>query len=278
MYTFTNKNLIFLKLQVLLHNIVFPEGPAFDHKGRIWLVEKEAGNLIVMDNNIATRIHTGGHPNGIAIDKNNVVWFCDSLQNSIRTYNPSTQQCQTIIASIAGEKLKMPNDLAFDHTGNLLFTCPGDTLEDGSGYICCLTPHQKLSIIYTDMFYPNGLAFSKDYKTLYVAETGTHFIWKFDWNPASNLLSNAKKWVYAGGPIGPDGIALDEEENLYIAVFGSGYVKKANAQGVLVEQIELIGKNPTNCAIDPMGKMGILVTEAETGSLIQIPSKAKGIL
>ncbi|MGJ7033493.1 hypothetical protein [Niabella hirudinis] len=68
-------------MRALINNIAFPEGPAFDREGTIWLVEKEAGNLICYKDNQWYRYFVGGAPNGIAIDANNLLWFCDSKQH-----------------------------------------------------------------------------------------------------------------------------------------------------------------------------------------------------
>lgn len=265
-------------MKILLKEINFPEGPAIDNTGKIWLVEKESGNLISIDNQQVERYKVGGHPNGIAIDKSNLIWFCDSLQNSIRTYNSLTCKTTTIISTINGIQLKMPNDLAFDQNDNLLFTCPGDSLTDNTGYICCLNTENEVSIVKQSMLYPNGLAFSNNYKNLYVAETGTHNIWQFDWDLKTKTLSNESILCNTEGPIGPDGIALDEDGNLYVAVYGSSFIKIFNPNGQLLEKIPLPGKNPTNCALDPNGKLGLIITEAEKGNLIQVRINKKGIL
>lgn len=266
-------------MKVLLNNISFPEGPAFDLNGNIWIVEKESGNLISINNQNITRYFVDGCPNGIAVDDKNKIWFCDSKQNSIRHFDPETQKTKTIITTVENRTLKMPNDLAFDNQENLLFTCPGDNLLDGTGYICCYDSRTKKTNITTNKLqYPNGLAFTKDFKQLYVAETGTHIIWKFEWNSNTLELSNGIKWTNTGGPIGPDGIAIDDSENVYIAVYGSSQVKVFNKNGQLINQINTIGKNPTNCAIGPKIGLGLIITEAEHGQLIQVPLNAKGIL
>ena len=263
-------------MKVILDHINFPEGPCFDKNGNVWLVEKEAGNLIIVENGIATRFEVDGAPNGIAIDSNNLVWFCDSKQNSIRTFDLTTKTTNTIVDQIEGKPLKMPNDLTFNKQGDLLFTCPGDNLDDNTGYICHLKTDKTLSIIYKGMFYPNGLALNKEQTALFVAETGKHKIWKFDWD--GTKLANKILFAETGGPIGPDGIAFDEDGDLYVAVYGSGMVKSWDKNGVLKNQIDAIGKNPTNCAIDPSGKFGLVITEAEKGLLIQYPLKKRGII
>jgi len=265
-------------MKILLTQLDFPEGPCFDKNGILWLVEKDAGNLVSFDGETYQRHTVGGAPNGIAVDKNNTLWFCDSSKNSIRTFDPSNGSIKTVIEQIDGQTLKMPNDLTFDSKGDLFFTCPGNDLNDGTGYICHYNPTQGLKKIKTGMFYPNGLAFNKKETQLYVAETGTQKIWTFDWNTETKTLSHQKLFAETGGSIGPDGIAFDEDENLYVAVYGSGQIKVWNKNGAQLDGFDTKGNNPTNCAIDPKGQQGLMITEAEQGLLINYPLNKKGTL
>ena len=111
-------------IKVLTDRLQFPEGPAFDSKGGLWLVELKGGSLVRFFENKFTRFFVGGAPNGIAIDKNDMVWFCDSLYNAIRTFHLGTGQIATVVTTVDDECLNKPNDLVFDKKGNLLFSCP----------------------------------------------------------------------------------------------------------------------------------------------------------
>lgn len=265
-------------MSVISIDLNFPEGPCFDSKGNIWLVEKDAGNLVLIRENTIERHFVDGAPNGIAIDRKDLIWFCDSKQNSIRTFDPISKTTVTIVDEYENSPLKMPNDLAFDRSRNLLFTCPGDSLEDKMGYVCCLSADKKLSKIFEGMYYPNGLALNKAQNQLFVAETGTKKIWRFGWNADVKQLSNKSLFAETGGSVGPDGIAFDEDGNLYAAVYGSGKVKVWDENGVLKEEIDALGYNPTNCALDPFGKKGLIITEAENGILVQHQTKKRGII
>nr|WP_288812582.1 SMP-30/gluconolactonase/LRE family protein [uncultured Sphingobacterium sp.] len=265
-------------MNLLIDDLDFPEGPAFDQQGNIWLVEKEAGNLIHYRDNKYDRLQVNGHPNGIAVAPDGTIWFCDALQNSIRRYNPIDNSCETRLNKIGNNVLKMPNDLCFDSSGNLLFTCPGSELTDGTGYICCLQTNGTTRIVHQNMQYPNGLAFAPDRSKLYVAETGSKWIWKMNWNPLSCQMDSIEKFALAGGQIGPDGIAFDEEGNLFVATYGSGHILVLDQNGAVTEKIQTSGLNPTNCALDPSGAMGLIITEAEKGQLLQLSHTKKGIL
>ena len=263
---------------ILISDLHFPEGPAFDQNGGIWLVEKEAGNLVYYKDEQFRRIQVGGHPNGIAIDKQGLIWFCDSQQNAIRQYHPLNNKHLTIVDKIDGISLKMPNDLCFDRYGTLLFTCPGDRLDDGNGYLCALYADGSLSKIHHDMYYPNGLAFFPESDTLFIAETGSKWIWKSKWNLQNKKLENITKFAYVGGKVGPDGIAFDNEGILYVALYGGQKIVAVELGGKTIKEIHLQHPNPTNCAIDPKGLQGLIITEAKSGQLLRYETNKKGLL
>jgi gluconolactonase len=211
----------------------------------------------------------------MVIDAQGRIWFCDSEKKAIRRFNPENHQVETIADKVGEETLNKPNDLAFDSEGNLVFTCPGDSRQEPSGYVCVLQKNGLVKKITTEKYFPNGLAFSPDGRTLTIAETYKHRLWKGDWNAKTCEWTNAKVWVELDGGIGPDGMAFDSEGNLYVAVFDTGKIKVISPKGKIIEEIQTLGKRPTNCAFDPSGKLGLVVTEAEKGLLLSIKINKK---
>lgn len=258
----------------------FPEGPAFAADGSLWAVELKGESLIQHRHGKLKRFHVGGGPNGIAIDKQGKIWFCDSAQRSIRRFDPVTGKTETILDKIDGEPLNKPNDLAFDSVGNLLFTCPGESRQEPTGYAVVRMRDGSVRKITTQKYFPNGLAFSADGKTLVLAETYKHRLWKGNWNPATGEWTDAIVWATVEGPQGPggpDGMAFGEDENLYVAVYGTGLIHVVSPEGKVIQKINVAGQHPTNCAFDPSGKLGLVVTEAEKGQLQQVVKNTKGI-
>tara|TARA_R100001369_G_scaffold92610_2_gene138709 strand:- start:9684 stop:10499 length:816 start_codon:yes stop_codon:yes gene_type:complete len=265
-------------INILLDKLHFPEGPAFDKNGALWFVEQNNGSLSQYYKGVLYRHYVGGRPNGIAIDHRNLIWFCDSIRNEIRVYHPNSTATYTILSKIGESPLNLPNDLAFDDLGNLLFTCSGSELKKGDGYFCAWGPRMGIRKIDSVRYYPNGLAFNKNNNKLYIAETGTHRIWKGDWDSTSFSWNNPEVHTNTGGPIGPDGMAFDEKGRLYVAVFGSSSIHVYNDAGKLDRKILLPGSNPTNCAFDPFGGLGLIITEAEKGQLLSYRIDLKGIM
>lgn len=262
-------------VQVLAEGLRFPEGPAFDSRGRLWLVELKGAGLAWWQDGRLTRVPVGGAPNGIAIDARDRVWFCDSAERAIRRHDPATGATETMVAMRDGVPLDKPNDLCFDAAGNLLFTCPGDSRSEPTGYVCCLSVDGVLTTIADGKFFPNGLALVGG--DLVLAETYRQRLWRGRWDAASRTWVDARPWsAGTGGKPGPDGMALGADGRLYVAVYGAGAIKVVEADGAIAAAYALPGQNPTNCAFDPARRLGLVVTEAETGRLLSLPALGPG--
>ncbi|MCP3391123.1 SMP-30/gluconolactonase/LRE family protein [Bradyrhizobium sp. CCGB12] len=145
-----------------------------------------------------------------------------------------------------GKPLNGPNDMVVHPNDKAIwFTDPGygaiSIYEGKLANTGSLQPHQKeavyrldtqtgqLAKVADDPFKPNGLAFSHDYKKLYVCDTGiTHYpeaknvVWSYDIDGPK--LSNPKKLIdmTLDGKSGfPDGLRVDTEGNIWV---GAGWV------------------------------------------------------
>lgn len=259
-----------VKNHLLAEGLNFPEGPAFDRRGRLWLVELKGGNLAFLENGKLTRIPVGGEPNGIAIDAQDRIVFCDAGNCSIRRHDTASGETITLADSVGGAPLFKPNDLAFDPAGNLVFTCPGDSRTEPTGYVCCLQTNGEVRQVASGFYFPNGLAFSPDGRHLTVAETRRQRLWRGRWDAGRALWLAPRPWASVGGTIGPDGMAYGSDGRLYVAIYSGGAVKVVGIDGEVEEVIPVPGANPTNCAFDPSGKLGLVVTEAESGKLFSL--------
>jgi gluconolactonase len=138
----------------------------------------------------------------------------------------------TLVDSYKGKRLNSPNDVVVKSDGTIWFTDPTyGILSDYEGYKA--EPEQdkchvfrfdpmngELAVVADDFKKPNGLAFSPDEQSLYIADSGrshdpdwpTH-IRRFDVSGKNNL-KNGK--VFADVDTGlPDGFRVDTEGNVW---------------------------------------------------------------
>lgn len=258
----------------------FPEGPVFDFDGNLWFVEIKGGNLACWDGKNLNRFVVDGIPNGAMIDTCGNIWFCDSGRGEIRLFNHSRNTFETICdCTVDGTHLIRPNDLIFDVEGNLLFSDHADGRKEPLSTICVLPKgSNQAKVVSSNKYFTNGLAFKKDMTTLIFSETYRQQLWIGEWDSKQLELRNERPFAKAGiGPWGPDGIAFDENENLFVAIFNENRINIYSQDGKLSEWINCTGSRPTSCAFDPSGKLGLIVTEAERGEIISFPDFGKGL-
>ncbi|MGD9557876.1 MAG: SMP-30/gluconolactonase/LRE family protein [Mangrovibacterium sp.] len=269
-----------MEFNTIISGLNFPEGPVFDFDGNLWFVEIKGGNLSRWDGSALTRFPVDGTPNGVLFSKDGILWFCDSGRGEIRMFDPQTKAFKTICNSTEdGRPLVRPNDLIFDSAGNLLFSDHADGRESPVSMIYVLPKgSDQARVISFGKYFTNGLALASDSKTLIFAETYRQQLWTAQWDPEQLQLSGERHFAKAGnGPWGPDGMAFDIHENLFVAIFNESRLNVYSKDGGLIRTLPCSGKRPTSCAFDPLGRLGLVVTEADRGEIISYPDAGTGL-
>ena len=136
----------------------------------------------------------------------------------------------TLADKYQGKRLNSPNDAVLKSNGDLYFTDPPYGLEknwddparelDFCG-VYRLSKDGELTLLTKDMTRPNGIAFSPDEKTLYVAQSDPKkAVWMaFDVKPDGTIANgrvffDASKWVNKKKGL-PDGLKVDQNGNLF---------------------------------------------------------------
>ena len=174
----------------------------------------------------------------------------------------------TVIADkYEGKRLNSPNDCVYKSNGDLYFTDPPYGLpyrEKDPGKeldwfgVYRLGKDGKVTLLTKEMTRPNGIGFSPDEKTLYVAQSDPDAaIWKaFPVNAdgtlgASRVLFDGTKWAKEGRPGLPDGMAVDKQGHIWAT--GPGGVYCFTPEGKLLGRLNT-GERTANCKFGDDGK------------------------
>lgn len=253
----------------------FPEGPAVDRNGHLFLVDMATGDIsrVSPEGRAEIFFNTGGIPNGAKFHENGDLYVADRKCGIIAI---SPQKAVRVIADrYHEEKFNGPNDLVFDSQGNLYFTDPeGSSAEEPYGRLYRISSSGEINCLASGLAYPNGLVLSHDERCLFVAITRKNRILRYILDPPP-----FRSYIFSqlSGGWGPDGMAFDAMGNLYVAHYGGGAVLLLNPKGELLERIPLEGMHPTNVAFGDRDRRALFVTEAETGSVYRFKTEHPGL-
>ncbi|WP_063719371.1 SMP-30/gluconolactonase/LRE family protein [Paraburkholderia xenovorans] len=108
----------------------------------------------------------------------------------------------------------------------------------------------------------NGIGWSPMQTTMYFADTHSKTVHAYDFECTSGTLANRREFIRISGHGGPDGLTVDANGNVWVAVFGAGAVHCYRPDGVLARAIELPTAFPTSCTFGGPGLDTLYVTSA----------------
>ncbi|HZZ44533.1 MAG TPA: SMP-30/gluconolactonase/LRE family protein [Tepidisphaeraceae bacterium] len=212
------------QLQKIIPDQKFTEGP-------VWVNDQTGGHLVFSDipdstihkwtpaAGLSTLRHPSNQTNGNTVDAQRRLISCEHQTRRVVRTEPDGSI--TVLAdAYDGHKLNSPNDVIVKSDGTIWFTDPPygidrSLIEQAHNYVFRLNPATgQVTPVASDFDMPNGLCFSPDEHTLYVADSGSpHHIRSFKIF-ADNTLGQSKTFATIDNGI-PDGIRCDANGNLW---------------------------------------------------------------
>ncbi|GAB7192752.1 SMP-30/gluconolactonase/LRE family protein [Kineococcus sp. NUM-3379] len=118
----------------------------------------------------------------------------------------------------------------------------GEGRGDGRGSVYRLDPDGSVEVAWGGVTISNGLGFSPDGSRAYYVDTPTGRIDVLDYDPAAGLTGRRPLvQVTDHGPGHPDGLTVDAEGYVWVALFGGGGVRRYAPDGTLDGVLEVPG-------------------------------------
>ena len=146
----------------------------------------------------------------------------------------------------------------------------GTMVEGGnrrSGALYCLDTDLTVSKKLDGVTTSNGLVWTRDSATFYYIDTPTHQVQAFDFDPDRADLHNQRVAAEIPNDWGaPDGMTIDEQDHLWIALFrGSRVVRLDPRTGQFELAVSLPALNVTSCAFGGPELDQLYITTARVG-------------
>jgi gluconolactonase len=269
------------RLEVLASGFVWSEGPVWIKEGGYLLFsdvpqntifkwsEKEGLSEFLKPSGYTGRGTYGDEPgsNGLTIDHQGRLVACEHGDRRVSAMPLSGGGKITLADHYQGKRFNSPNDVVQHANGSYYFTDPpyglpkkdkDPTREIAEFGVYRIARDGQVTQLITNLTRPNGLAFSPDGKTLYVAQSDPdRAIWmaypvRADENlGAGRLVYDATPLSKKGMPGLPDGLKIDQHGNLWAT--GPGGVLVLSPEGQLLGRIDT-GQATANCAWGDDGK------------------------
>jgi gluconolactonase len=283
------------------------EGPVWDgskllftriQQSRIMQFDPAAGSVGVFRENTH-------YANGLAYDAEGRLYACvggsDIHTRRVSRFEPDGSET-VLVDRYEGKRLNIPNDVVVDREGCVWFTDPfyegaagpwsedrsNKELEHDSVYRLDAQPDGAYQInrVTFDTTRPNGLFFSPDYRTLYVAQSGRRAdehrqLRAYPVRPDKSL--GACKVLHDFGEHrGIDGMCMDTQGNIVATagweLGGPGpMIYVFSPAGEVLEMHPVPCRRPTNCTFGGEELTALYVTTIE-GYLFRAQTDRQGLL
>lgn len=142
------------------------------------------------------------------------------------------------------------NDMVVDSRGRAYVGCTGavptEDMKIVPAPLVVVDPDGRARVAAPDLMFPNGVAVTGDNKRLYVAESGANRMTRFDVAGDGSLSSRT---LHAQMDSPPDGIAVDADDDLWVAEPRGSAVLHLGVDGSVKHRLDLGGVTPLACAL-----------------------------
>ncbi|MBI5849672.1 MAG: SMP-30/gluconolactonase/LRE family protein [Planctomycetes bacterium] len=248
------------RIEVLASELKFTEGPVWiGAQRRLVFSDIPASKLLRWTEDEGVQDFLASEQaNGNTLDLAGRLLSCQHGARNVVRREP--EDAVSVIASRFDEKLlNSPNDLAVRMDGTVWFTDPSYGLgkreaeQPLRGVYCVAPTDGTVSLVQKDFDQPNGICFSPDHASVWIADSGKHQrIGRFPIGE-DGTLGEPLFWI----PGGADGIRCDAHGNLWAAQRAGIGVFSPDGKPLVSIAVE---PSPTNCAFGGADGRTLFVT------------------
>lgn len=209
--------------EVVTSGFQFTEGPFWHPDGFLIFSDIPANTIYSWtpgSEEAEVYLQPSGNSNGITSNENGDLILAQHAGRISRV--SSEMELIPLAEEFEGKRLNSPNDVAVRSDGMIFFTDPPFGVSDEEreldfAGVYRINPDSSLSLIYDEFSLPNGITFSPDESRLYVNDSETGQITRFDVDENGDV-SNAFRFANIGAMVdgaGADGMKTDSEGRLY---------------------------------------------------------------
>lgn len=274
------------RVKLLASGFRFPEGPAVDRDGNVYLVNLGNGiiNKVSPAGDVSVYVDTGGANQACLFDGNGNLYVCHNEpgRTGILKVDPA-RNISVVTTTSGGKPILRTNDLAWGAQGRLYFTAPDSNIIQPAGAVHYIDSDGSTKVFASGLVFANGITFSPDKSYVYIGEerSGHHLgtLWRYKVNPDGSADKAGKELFYQfRGRWGFDGMKFDVRGNLWVAMYSEAQLWCISPEGQKIDSIPIPGRNPTNLIFAGPDRQTAYVTvnDGNDGKLFRVRMPVAG--
>jgi sugar lactone lactonase YvrE len=277
-----------MKFERLISGFALTEAPRLDRTGALWFSDNERGIFRRNPDGVIDHILERPWVGGLVFAENGDL----VITGRTLALRSASGAVRDILTSWQGEDIPGFNDLTVDHEGGLLLSVMGFDIMTTNpakervppGRLLRLAPNGEVTQLADNILVPNGIGLSPDGRTIYHSDTRGHLVYAFsmsqDWKVTEQrILIELSANQY------PDGLAVDSEGLIWVAVAGpGGEILRLSPKGLIVERYKLPSTFVTSLSFGGADLRDLYVTtgnvtddEDTSGSIFVTRSNVAGL-
>lgn len=188
-----------------------------------------------------------------------------ALQNGIRYIDTRTGKL-SLLNNPLGDNIRF-NDGKCDPAGRFWVGSMDLDFKEGAASLYRFDTDKTIHEMVKHVTCSNGIVWSADKKTMYYIDTPTGNVDAFDYDEGTGNISNRRVAVKVpDGNGAPDGMAIDSEDKLWVALWGGNGVAKFDpSTGKMLLKINVPAPHTTSCAFGGKDLKTLYITTARDG-------------
>jgi sugar lactone lactonase YvrE len=185
-----------------------------------------------------------------------------AVESGFATVDQATGACD-VCAPVHGKTPLRMNDGRCDAAGRFWAGAMGPALEANVGGLYCWTWGGEAVLHVPGVTIPNGLDWSPDGKRMYFVESAANRIDVFDFDVAAGALGNRRVFAEIAAPAMPDGLTVDADGGVWVALWEGGSVVRYTPNGDVDVAIAVPTPRVTSCAFGGADLRDLFITSAQ---------------
>ncbi len=246
------------------------QAPCFDSAGNLWLVDTPFGRVfrIAANGEWELVVKYDGWPSALAFHDDGRLIIADA-RHGLLALDIASKHIAPFLTHQLSQRFRGIAALLFARNGDLYFSDAGQSgLHDASGCVYRLDVNGSLQRLLDDVPGPAGLVLNHDESELFIAASRDNAIWRAPL--VEGGVSRVGKFLQLNGGTGPEALAMDSDNNLFVAQAGLGCVWQFDKRGESKYRIDSSRGDSTNgIAFDPSDPRTLFITDGQTGTVLK---------